>query len=51
MLKDLTSESLVRLHIHAKDWEDAVRQAAQPLIDEQKVKPSYVCLLYTSRCV
>ena len=42
MLKDLTSESLVRLHIHAKDWEDAVRQAAQPLIDEQKVKPSYV---------
>ena len=27
MLKDLTSESLVRLHIHAKDWEDAVRQA------------------------
>ena len=42
MLKDLTSESLVRLHIHAKDWDDAVRQAAQPLIDEQKVKPSYV---------
>lgn len=42
MLKDLTSESLVKLHIQAKDWEDAIRQAAQPLIDEHKVNPSYV---------
>ena len=32
MLKDLTSENLIRLNIEATDWEDAVRKAAQPLI-------------------
>ena len=42
MLKDLTNEKLIRLHIHAKNWEDAIRQAAQPLIDEHKVKQEYV---------
>lgn len=42
MLKDLTNEKLIRLQIQAKDWEDAVRKSAQPLIDEGKVKPSYV---------
>lgn len=42
MLKDLTSEKLVRLRIQAKDWEDAIRKSAQVLIDEGKVKQSYV---------
>lgn len=42
MLKDLTNEKLIKLHIQAKDWEDAVRKSAQPLIDEAKVKPAYV---------
>jgi PTS system ascorbate-specific IIA component len=42
MLKDLTNEKLMRLKIEAKDWEDAIRQSAQPLIDEGNVKPSYV---------
>lgn len=42
MLKDMTNKNLVRLHIEASDWEDAIRKAAQPLVDEQKVKPSYV---------
>ncbi len=42
MLYDLTNSKLVRLNIVAKDWEDAIRQAAQPLIDEMKIKPSYV---------
>lgn len=28
MLKDLTSENLIRLNIEATDWEDAVRKAA-----------------------
>ena len=42
MLKDLTNEKLILLNVEAVDWEDAIRKAAQPLIDEHKVKPSYV---------
>ena len=42
MLKDLVSEKLVKLQIEANDWEDAVRKAAQPLVDENKAKMSYV---------
>lgn len=42
MLKDVVSEKLIKLNIEAKDWEDAVRQAAQPLVDENKVLPSYI---------
>ena len=42
MLKDLVSEKLIKLQIEASDWEDAVRKAAQPLVDEGKVKTSYV---------
>ena len=42
MLKDLTDEKLIRLNIEAADWEEAIRKSAQPLIDEHKVKPSYV---------
>ncbi len=36
MLKDLTSENLIRLNIEATDWEDAVRKAAQPLLEAAK---------------
>ena len=42
MLKDLTDEKLIRLNIEAADWEEAIRKSAQPLIDEHKVKSSYV---------
>ena len=42
MLKDLTNEKLIRLNIDAKDWEDAVRKSAQPLIDEGYCKQTYV---------
>lgn len=42
MLKDLTNEKLIRLGIEAKDWEDAIRKAAQPLLDEHKIKQSYI---------
>lgn len=42
MLKDLTSEKLIKLHIQANNWEDAIRQSAQPLIDEEMVEPAYV---------
>ena len=42
MLKDLTNEKLIRLGIEAKDWEDAIRKAAQPLLDEHKIKQFYI---------
>lgn len=42
MLSDLLDESLVRLNVEASDWEDAVRRAAQPLVDNNKVTPAYV---------
>jgi mannitol/fructose-specific phosphotransferase system IIA component (Ntr-type) len=42
MLLDLTSEKLVRLQIEAKDWKDAIRQAAEPLLREKKIKAGYI---------
>jgi PTS system ascorbate-specific IIA component len=42
MLSDLMDEKLIRLGVEASDWEDAVRKAAQPLVDEGKVTPAYV---------
>lgn len=42
MLYELTNEKLVKLNIEAEDWQDAIRKAAQPLVQEQKVKPMYV---------
>ena len=42
MLKDLTSEKLICLDIEAENWEDAVRKSAAPLLNEGKIKSSYV---------
>jgi len=42
LLKDLLNEELILLNIDASDWEDAIRKAAQPLVDEKKVTESYV---------
>lgn len=42
MLKDLTNAGLIRLNIQAENWEDAVRKAAQPFLDQNKVRRSYV---------
>ena len=42
MLSDLLDESLVLLDVEATDWQDAVRKAAQPLVDNGKVTPGYV---------
>lgn len=39
---NLTSEELVRLNIEAKDWEDAIRQAANALLQNGKIKASYI---------
>ena len=42
MLKDLTSEKLVRLNVDAKDWEEAIRKSADALLQNGKIKPSYI---------
>ena len=42
MLSDLLDEGLIRLGVEAADWEDAVRKAAQPLVDLEMVTEEYV---------
>lgn len=42
MLRELTDSSLVKLGIQAADWQDAIRQAAQPLVDQSRIRESYV---------
>lgn len=42
MLEDLLKEELIRLDVDAKDWEDAVKQAASPLLENNKIKQSYI---------
>lgn len=42
MLSDLLDKSLVQLNVEASDWEDAIRKAAQPLVDNNKVTTGYV---------
>ena len=42
MLSDLLDEGLIRLGVEASDWEDAVRKAAQPLVDLEMVTEGYV---------
>ncbi len=42
MLKDLTSEKLIQLRKKAKDWQEAIRIAMDPLVKEGFVKPGYV---------
>lgn len=42
MLKDLTSEKLIRLNVEADTWEDVVRKCAMPLEEEGMIKDSYI---------
>lgn len=42
MLKDMVSENLINLKIEATDWQDAIRKAATPLVEANKIKESYV---------
>lgn len=42
MSHNMISEEAVQLNVEAKDWEDAIRKSAQPLVTLQKVKPEYI---------
>lgn len=41
-LADMMDPSIIKLHVEAKDWEDAIRKAGQPMIDHLYVKQSYI---------
>lgn len=42
MLSEITSETLINLKIKAKNWEDAIRQSASVLVENNKVTEGYV---------
>lgn len=42
MLSEITNETLIKLNVKAKDWEDAIRQSASVLIENDKVTEAYV---------
>ncbi|QLY82149.1 BglG family transcription antiterminator [Clostridium intestinale] len=42
MLSDITNETLVKLNVPAKNWEDAIRQSASVLVENNKVTEAYV---------
>ncbi|MEG0735203.1 PTS sugar transporter subunit IIA [Anaerorhabdus sp.] len=42
MLKNMISQELITLNVEATDWQDAIRKAAIPLVQEGKIKESYV---------
>jgi mannitol operon transcriptional antiterminator len=42
MLNELLTDATIQLKDRVKDWEEAIETAAQPLIDQHSIKPSYV---------
>ncbi len=42
MLSDLTNEKLVKLNISADNWEDAIRQSASVLVENNKASEEYI---------
>ncbi|MCI9978099.1 transcription antiterminator [Clostridioides difficile] len=42
MLSEITSETLIKLKVKAKNWEDAIRQSASALVENNKVTEGYV---------
>ncbi|MGG7142098.1 BglG family transcription antiterminator [Clostridium nigeriense] len=42
MLSEITNERLIKLKVKAKDWEDAIRQSAAALVEDNKVTKEYV---------
>lgn len=42
MLSDITNETLIKLKVPAKNWEDAIRQSASVLVENGKATEEYV---------
>ncbi|NBK98672.1 MAG: BglG family transcription antiterminator [Erysipelotrichia bacterium] len=41
-LKDMVQESIIRLHIKANDWEEAVRKSYEPMVNQGFITQNYV---------
>lgn len=48
MLKDILTEDMIRLKVSVDNWEDAIRESAKPLVENNKVRLSYVESMITS---
>ncbi|MDQ2190712.1 MULTISPECIES: PTS sugar transporter subunit IIA [unclassified Vibrio] len=48
MLRELLTEDVIRVHKSADDWQDAIRKACQPLIENKAINPSYVEAIFRS---
>lgn len=42
MLKDVLTKDVIQLHVEARDWEDAIRQASLPLLQLYRITADYV---------
>lgn len=42
MIENALDHKAIRLKVHAKDWEDAIRKSAKPLLDNNKINSGYV---------
>lgn len=42
MLSDMISEKLIRIDVEAADWKEAIRESAQPLLEEDKITQGYI---------
>jgi mannitol operon transcriptional antiterminator len=42
MLNELITEEMIQLHSHAKDWKEAIRIAADPLLEKGYITQDYV---------
>lgn len=48
MLEKIVQDSLVCVGLHVKDWKDAVKKSAQPLIDNGDITSGYVDGIFES---
>ena len=49
MLSEITNEKLIKLRVKAKDWEDAIRQSASVLVENNKATQPMLMLWLTQQ--
>lgn len=48
MLNELLTEQTIQLKDRVTDWEEAIRVASEPLVDQQSIRPDYVEAMITN---
>ncbi|WP_406687736.1 BglG family transcription antiterminator [Rossellomorea vietnamensis] len=48
MLNELLTEQTIQLKDRVTDWEEAIKVASQPLVDQQAIRPDYVEAMITN---